>query len=72
MGGMGGSVNVNVSGSVRSWAPRPYFGTVVGGVALGTVIAATAIPVAPAPNLCWIWTTPARTQGFWDYCEPPL
>jgi len=19
-------------------------------------------------DLCWIWTTPAQTQGYWDYC----
>jgi hypothetical protein len=50
---------------------RPYFGTVVGGVALGTIIAATAVgvvPVAPAPNLCWYWVDPSRTRGYWDYC----
>ena len=71
-GGMGGAVNVNVHGTtVRPWVRRPYFGTVVGGVALGTVIAATTAPVAPAPNLCWVWTSSAQTQGYWDYCEPP-
>jgi hypothetical protein len=76
-GGMGGSVSrsttrVSVHGTtVRAWGRRPYYGTIVGGVALGSVIAATAVPVAPAPNLCWIWTTPAQTQGYWDYCTPP-
>ena len=71
-GGMGGNVNVHVHGTtVRPWVGRPYFGTVIGGVALGTVIAATAVPVPPADNLCWIWTTSARTQGYWDYCTPP-
>jgi hypothetical protein len=57
---------------VRPWVRRPYFGTVIGGVALGTIIAATAVgvaPAAPAPNTCWYWTDPARTQGYWDYCR---
>jgi hypothetical protein len=66
--------NVNVVAPVRAWAPRPYFGTVVGGVALGTVIAASAAgvaPAAPAPNMCWIWSDSSRTRGYWDYCVPP-
>ena len=68
----GGAVNVNVHGtSVRPWVQRPYFGTVVGGVALGSVIAATAAPAPPAENLCWIWTSAEQTQGYWDYCTPP-
>jgi hypothetical protein len=70
--------NVNVNrrvgvgvgvGPVRPWARRPYFGTVVGGVALGTIVAATAIPVVPAPGLCWYWTDATNTQGYWDYCQ---
>jgi hypothetical protein len=69
------NVNVNrgvyVSGSVRPWVRQPYYGTIIGGVALGTLIAATAVPVAPAPNLCWIWSSPAQSQGYWDYCTPP-
>ena len=43
---------VNVAGRrpVRGWVHRPYYGTIVGGVALGTMIAVTAgaVPVAPA------------------------
>ena len=71
-GAKGGAVNVNVHGtSVRPWVQRPYFGTVVGGVALGSVIAATAAPTPPAENLCWIWTSAEQTQGYWDYCTPP-
>ena len=53
---------------VRGWNRRPYYGTVIAGVALGTVIAAAAAPRAPADNLCWYWTNPARTHGYWDYC----
>jgi len=71
-GGGGTRVNVNVHGTtVRPWVTRPYFGTVVGGITLGTVIAATAVPVAPSPDLCWVWTTEEKTEGFWDYCAPP-
>ncbi len=71
-GAGGGAVNVNVHGtSVRPWVQRPYFGTVVGGIALGSVIAATAAPTPPADNLCWVWTSTEHTQGYWDYCTPP-
>jgi hypothetical protein len=62
--------NVHVGvGVVRPWVRRPYFGTVVGGVALGTLIAVTAVPPAPAPGLCWYWTDASQTQGYWDYCQ---
>jgi len=51
--------NVNVNrhvggggGVVRPWVRGPYFGTIVGGVALGALIAATAVPGAPADGLC--------------------
>jgi len=53
---------------VRGWNRRPYYGTIIAGVALGTIIAATAAPRPPANNLCWYWTSPARTHGYWDYC----
>jgi|EndMetStandDraft_8_1072994.scaffolds.fasta_scaffold704263_2 hypothetical protein len=55
----------------RAWGYRPYYGTIIGGVALGTVIgvsAAYAAPVRPAPNLCWYWADPAGYRGYWDYC----
>ena len=64
--------NVTVVGRpVRAWGARPYYGTIVGGVALGTVIAvaaANAAPAAPAAGLCWYWSDSSRTQGYWDYC----
>ena len=56
--------------TVRPWVRRSYYGTVIGGVALGTVAAATIVPHPPAANLCWVWTTPAHTAGYWDYCKP--
>lgn len=64
--------NVNVvRRPVRVWAPRPYYGSVVGGVALGAIIvaaAASVAPAAPAPGLCWFWSDATQTQGYWDYC----
>ena len=63
-----------VARPVKVWAPRPYYGRVVGGVALGTIVAATVIgsaPVAPAPNMCWYWTDPNQSRGYWDYCVAP-
>jgi hypothetical protein len=77
------NVNVNVRRAgvavvgrrpMRRWAARPYYGTVLGGVVLGTIIGvaiAGTAPVAPAPNMCWFWTDPNYTQGYWDYCVGP-
>jgi hypothetical protein len=56
---------------VRPWVRRAYFGTIIGGVVLGSIIAATVVPPVPAPSLCWYWTTPYRAHGYWDYCTPP-
>ncbi len=56
---------------VRPWRPRPHYGAFVAGVALGalvTVAVAGAAPAQPAPNVCWYWQDPARTEGYWDYC----
>jgi hypothetical protein len=53
----------------RKWYKRPYYGTVIGGVALGTILGAAAYGYGPpAPNLCWYWADPYQTQGYWDYC----
>ena len=55
----------------RPWARRPYYGTIVAGVALGTLVTVAAIgvpPRRPAPNLCWYWADPYRNRGYWDYC----
>ena len=54
----------------RKWNRRPYYGTVIGGVALGTIVGAAAYSaVAPAPNTCWYWADPSMTRGYWDYCQ---
>ncbi len=59
----------------RAWAHRPYYGTaIIGGVALGTIIAVSAAhtyPAPPGPNACWYWSDPSETHGYWDYCTPP-
>lgn len=54
-------------GGVRPWVAAPYYGTVIAGVTLGAIIAATAAP--PAPGLCWFWASPEQDQGYWDYCS---
>ena len=52
----------------KAWVRRPYYGSVIAGVTLGTILAVTAIPPAPAPNLCWYWSNQAHTRGYWHYC----
>jgi hypothetical protein len=50
---------------------RPYYGTIVAGVALGTLITVAAVgyvPRRPAPDLCWYWADPYGERGYWDYC----
>jgi len=55
----------------RPWYRRPYYGTIIAGVALGTVIGVTAYglaPVRPRPDLCWYWADEIQSRGYWDYC----
>ncbi|MET4318342.1 hypothetical protein ABIC02_002089 [Bradyrhizobium sp. RT5a] len=59
------------------WARPGYYhwprgGAIAAGAAIGFVSAATAAAwagAAPAPGMCWYYTDPSRTQGFWDYCQ---
>jgi hypothetical protein len=61
---------------VRRWHHRPYYGRIIGGIAIGTILAASAYyayaAAPPAPGLCWFWADPDETQGYWDYCVDPL
>jgi hypothetical protein len=53
------------------WYRWPAGGAIAAGAALGVVTAATAAAwagAAPGPSLCWYYTDPGRTQGFWDAC----
>jgi hypothetical protein len=55
----------------RAWVRRPYYGTIVAGVVLGTIVTVAAvgmIPRRPAPDLCWYWADPYQSRGYWDYC----
>src|SRR5512139_228333 len=48
------------------WRPG---GAIAAGAAIGFVAAATAAAWAgppPGPRMCWYYTDPSRTQGFWD------
>jgi hypothetical protein len=63
-------------GGVRWARPGHYYwprgGAIAAGAAIGMVTAATAAAwadAAPAPGMCWYYTDPSRTQGFWDYCR---
>jgi hypothetical protein len=54
------------------WYGWPRGGAIAAGAAIGVVTAATAVAWAgspPASGMCWYYTDPSRTQGFWDYCQ---
>lgn len=56
--------------AVRPW----YWGRVVAGVTIGTVVAVAAVnsvPKAPSPELCWFWSDATKTRGYWNYCVAP-
>ena len=57
------------------WSYRPYYGRIIGGVAIGTLLAASAYYAyaaePPAPGLCWFWADEDEVQGYWDYCVDP-
>jgi hypothetical protein len=53
------------------WYRWPAGGAIAAGAAIGFVAAGTAAAwagAAPAPGMCWYYTDPSRTQGFWDAC----
>jgi hypothetical protein len=59
----------------RAWRARPYYGVLIGGVALGSIILVSSprvVPVAPADNMCWFWADQNQMRGYWDYCNPPF
>ena len=73
MGMRGPGFRVGGGRPFRGWVRRPYYGTILGGIALGTVIAVAVAgtpPEAPAPNMCWFWADQSYSQGYWDYCVP--
>jgi hypothetical protein len=49
------------------WGPG---GAIAAGAAIGFLAAGAAVAYGtpPAPGMCWFYTDPGRTQGFWDYC----
>jgi len=56
---------------VRNWSRQPYYGDFIGGVILGSILAANGVgmvPLAPEPYLCWYWADPYMYRGYWDYC----
>ena len=73
----GAGVRPGYAGGGVRWArPGRYYwprgGAIAAGAAIGFVTAATAAAwagAAPAPGMCWYYTDPSRTQGFWDYCQ---
>jgi hypothetical protein len=73
--GAGGAVAVRRGAVVGGWA-RPRYrwapgGAIAAGAAIGVLAAGAAIAIAgqpPAPGLCWYYTDPSQTQGFWDRC----
>ena len=68
-----GTTAVRGGGWARpGWYGWPRGGAIAAGAAIGFVSAATAAAwagAAPAPGMCWYYTDPSRTQGFWDYCQ---
>jgi hypothetical protein len=67
----GGAVRVGGWSRPGNYYWRPG-GAIAAGAAIGFVSAAAAASwagAAPGPNMCWYYTDPSRTQGFWDVCQ---
>ena len=59
---------------VKSHRRHKYYGRIIGGVVIGSILAASAFYAYSSPpedGLCWYWTNSSRERGYWDYCEPP-
>lgn len=59
---------------VKPHKKHKYYGRLIGGVVLGTILAASvfyAYDLPPEEGLCWYWVNSDRERGYWDYCEPP-
>jgi hypothetical protein len=57
---------------VRPWHRRPHYGLIVGGIAVGALLAGSyyyAHPAPPEPGMCWYWSSPSHSRGYWDYCD---
>ena len=55
----------------RAWVRRPHYGSIIAGIALGTIVAAAiagVVPPPPRPDLCWYWADRTYRTGYWDYC----
>jgi hypothetical protein len=56
----------------RNWSRRNYYGTIIGGIALGTLLAGSSYyayaHAPPGPGLCWYWADRYEREGYWDYC----
>jgi hypothetical protein len=68
-GGAGAVTTPVVVRPVRPWVAQPYYGTIIDGVPIGTVVAANAVPTARSFDLCWYWSSTSKTRGYWDYCQ---
>jgi hypothetical protein len=73
----GGVARPGAHGGGVRWARPAHYGwprggAIAAGAAIGMVTAATAAAwagAAPEPGMCWSYTDPSRTPGFWDYCR---
>jgi hypothetical protein len=58
---LGAPLTVTPAAALNLATPAIGFGSVAAAAARARSI--------PAPGMCWYYTDPSRTQGFWDYCQ---